>query len=111
MPSATAHLTFLRGNTEERHFRFLSLREPRTPLDLTGSVLVFRAEHPRGSLRRTMSLDAPASGEASLRLEPAETRALPPGTLTAFEIERRIGGRQTTLVIGLIRAMGGVNDD
>jgi hypothetical protein len=111
MTAITARLTFVRGNTEERVFRFLGRRDPRTPLDLTGSELVFRAEHPRGTLRRVLMLDRPEAGEAALRLEPAETRSLPPGTFTAFEIERRIGGRQTTLLIGLIRTMGGVNDD
>ena len=114
--AASYDLTGLRrGNSFRRTFRFKD--GGGEPVDLTGSVLVFVAE--AGPVRLvkstadgTLAMPAPTTGEIMLSLTPAETRLLPVGRLrTRYEIERRIGDEETTLVSGCITVMDGINDD
>ncbi len=106
---------FRRGNSFRRTFRFKDAGGD--PVDLTGSVLVFVAE--AGSIRirkstedGSLEMPVPSDGEITLSLTPAETRQLPAGRLKArYEIERRIGAEETTLVSGCITVMDGINDD
>lgn len=87
-----------------------------TPVDLTGSILVFRAEWTGGFLRKSTAiadgfsvLDAVA-GSARLTLSVAETRALPVGRIK-YEVERQTGADQTTILFGELVVAGWVNDD
>ena len=114
--AATYDLAGLRrGNSFRRTFRFKDGEGD--PVDLTGSILVFVAEADGVRLGKStadgsLSMPAPASGEITLHLTPAETRLLPVGRLKVrYEIERRIGGEETTLVSGCIAVMDGINDD
>ena len=104
-----------RGNSFRRTFRFKD--GGGDPLDLTGSVMTFVAAGDGATIRRStgdgsLLMPDPASGEVMLYLTPAETRLLPVGRLkTRYEIERRIGTEETTLVSGCITVMDGINDD
>lgn len=83
--------------------------------DLTGSTLVFRAVAPYVAIRKetptALLMPAPATGEVTLALTPSETRQFPVGAKTDYEIERRIGSEQITLLRGKITGIGGINDD
>ncbi|MCA3574780.1 MAG: hypothetical protein IOC86_12760 [Aestuariivirga sp.] len=114
--AASYDLTGLRrGNSYRRTFRFKD--SDGDPVDLTGSVLTFVAAGDGATIRKSTSdgsllMPDPASGELTLHLTPAETRLLPVGRLKArYEIERRIGDEETTLVSGCITVMDGINDD
>jgi len=114
--AASYDLTGLRrGNSFRRIFRFKD--GDGVPVDLTGSVLTFVAGGDGATIRKstadgTLPMASPVSGEITLHLTPAETRLLPVGRLrTRYEIERRIGGEETTLVSGCITVMDGINDD
>ena len=104
-----------RGNSFRRTFRFKDSNG--APVDLTGSVLTFVAAGDGATIRKStgdgsLLMPDPASGEITLQLTPAETRQLPVGRLkTRYEIERRIGTEETTLVSGCISVMDGINDD
>ena len=114
--AAVHDLTGLRrGNSFRRTFRFKD--SGGEAVDLTGSVIVFVIE--AGAVRLikstadgSLAMPDPASGEVALHLTPAETRQLPVGRLkTRYEIERRIGDEETTIVSGCITVMDGINDD
>lgn len=114
--AASYDLTGLRrGNSFRRIVRFKDATGD--PVDLTGSVVVFVADAGTTRFRKStedgsLSMPAPTSGEITLHLTPAETRLLPVGRLKVrYEIERRIGGEETTLVSGCIAVMDGINDD
>lgn len=87
------------------------------PVNLTGSTLVFIAKHATATIRKETGVDAlfaisnATAGEATLELTPAETRTLPIGDLTRYEIEHRISGRQYTLLQGKLLVSEWVNDD
>jgi hypothetical protein len=104
-----------RGNSFERMFRFKD--SVGQAIDLTGSVLVFIAETATSLIRKstsdgTLLMTVPASGEITLKLTPAETRKFVVGRLKSrYEIERRIGGHDETLVIGCLVVEEGLNDD
>lgn len=79
--------------------------------DLTGATAWFSAAWPGGSMRRTdLVLNVPGRS-FTLSLTPAETRALPEGRLTSYELELRQSGNQTIVDSGKIEAVGGLNDD
>lgn len=84
------------------------------PVDLTGSTLVFRAVWPGGSLRKPSpdgwTINA-AQGEATLALTVAETRLIPMGARVKYEIERRVGSSQATIMYGLVKVSEWANDD
>jgi hypothetical protein len=104
-----------RGNTYERLFRFKD--GAGSPVDLTGSEIIFIAETTTSILRKTttdnsLKMPLPAMGEVTLRLSPAETRLLAVGRLrNRYEIERRIGGDEFTLLSGSLLVVQGMNDD
>lgn len=50
-----------------------------------------------------------ATGSVRWTLTPAETSALPPGLLTAYQIEMRVGTVETTLASGQIMAQEPLN--
>ncbi|WP_373504674.1 major capsid protein [Aestuariivirga sp.] len=73
---------------------------------VTGSELVFIAETAMSTIRKktadgALEMPSPASGEVTLKLNPAETRLFAVGRLRSrYEFERRIGGTEETLVCG-----------
>lgn len=79
--------------------------------DLTGSTAVFTAAWHGGSMRRDNLVLDVAARSFALALTPAETRALPTGKLTRYELELRQFGRQTIVQSGMIETQGGLNDD
>jgi hypothetical protein len=104
-----------RGNTYERLFRFRD--SAGNPVDLTGSQIVFIAETATSILRKTtadntLQMPNPSTGEVTLKLTPEETRLLAIGKLRSrYEIERRIGGDEFTILSGCLIVVQGVNDD
>ena len=104
-----------RGNTFERVFRFKD--GDGNPVDLTGSEIVFVAETTTSTIRKTtadstLQMPMPATGEVTLKLTPEETRLFAVGRLRSrYEIERRIGGDEFTIVSGCLIVVQGVNDD
>ena len=114
--AATHDLTGLRrGNSFERLFRFKD--SAGVVVDLTGSEIVFIAETATSTIRKTtadgsLQMPSPPSGEVTLKLTPAETRMFAVGRLRSrYEIERRIGGSEKTLVSGCVVIEEGINDD
>lgn len=104
-----------RGNTYERLFRFKD--GVGNPVDLTGSEIVFIAETTASNLRKTttdsgLQMPLPATGEVTLKFTPEETRLFAVGRLRSrYEIERRIGGKEFTILSGCLIVAQGVNDD
>jgi len=104
-----------RGNTYERLIRFKD--GAGNPVDLTGSEIIFIAETTTSSLRKTtadnsLQMPTPTTGEVTLKLTPAETRLLAVGRLRSrYEIERRVGGDEFTIMSGCLIVVQGVNDD
>lgn len=111
---AQKNLSVWRGNTLDQVFWF---KTGTTPIDLTGSTMVFTAVWTGGSLRKDnagaggFSITNAAGGEATLSLSVAETRAFPVGENVVYEIERWISGKQTTLLWGKLSVGGQVNVD
>jgi hypothetical protein len=96
--------------------RWQFLQDAETPLDLTGSEMVMRATWSGGSVRLTTASAANLvmdAEEGTLTWTPSitESRSIPEGRVAKYEIERRIGGEQRTLVQGYFVGVGGVNDD
>jgi hypothetical protein len=112
---ATFNLTGVRrGNSYERLFRFKD--GAGELVDLTGSEIVFIAETATSTIRKATAggllMPVPASGEVTLKLTPEETRLFAVGRLRSrYEIERRIGDIEETLVSGCLIVEEGLNDD
>lgn len=108
-------LALRQGNSAAWTFRLFADAAKTTRFDLAGSTLVFRAVWPGGTLRKEtpsgVVVATPANGEASVTLSAAETRSLPAGRVARFEMERRIGAEQRTLVAGFLSVLEGVNDE
>jgi hypothetical protein len=104
-----------RGNTYERLFRFKD--GDGNPVDLTGSEIVFIAETVTSTIRKStadgaLQMPMPTMGEVTLKLTPEETRLFAVGKLRSrYEIERRIGGDEFTILSGCLIVVQGVNDD
>lgn len=104
-----------RGNSYERLFRFRD--GAGNPVDLTGSEIIFIAETTASTLRKatedgSLRMPAPANGEVTLKLTPAETRLFAVGKLRSrYEIERRVGGDEFTILSGCLIVVQGLNDD
>lgn len=104
-----------KGNTLTLPLRFRT--SATTFLDLTGSELVFRASWPGGTPIRyatpsaAFTINDAVGGRATLTLSVADTRSIPQGDVARYEIERRIDGRQETLMFGTLNASEWVNDD
>lgn len=114
---AQQSLSIWKGNTVSFPIR-IQTRDGATltPVNLTGSTLVFRAAWPNGSIRKEgagqgFAITNAAQGEATLAFTVEETRSLPVGNAARYEIERRIGGAQTTLLYGDLKVSEWVNDD
>ena len=117
MPTAATYDIVIRqGNTLRRTFRFLN--DDGTPVDLTGSVLRFRVE--LGSRTGNFIAKAtpvqllmpdPASGELTLTIPPVETAQITLGRTNRYEIERRVGSDETTILSGFLVGIRGVNDN
>jgi hypothetical protein len=104
-----------RGNSYERLFRFKE--GAGNPVDLTGSEIVFIAETMTSTIRKTtadgsLQMPMPATGEVTLKLTPEETRLFAVGKLRSrYDIERRFGGDEFTILSGCLIVVQGVNDD
>ena len=104
-----------RGNTFERVFRFKD--SDGDAVDLTGSVMVASIVSGSVTIRKSTAdggllMPTPTNGEITLRLTPTETRQLEVGKLrTRYEIERRIGGNETTILAGCMTVTEGINND
>jgi hypothetical protein len=104
-----------RGITYERLFRFKD--GAGDPVDLTGSEIIFIAETEVSLIRKTtadgsLQMPTPTMGEVTLKLTPEETRRFVVGKLRSrYEIERRIGGDEFTILSGCLIVVQGVNDD
>lgn len=107
---ANYDMTIWKGNDVEFQFHFM---DGTANFDLTGSTLIFRATWAgTGELRQELDLDAdPTTGLATLSLSHTQTRTLSSTKTVSYEIERRIGGAETTLLYGGLTVSGGVNDD
>ncbi|WP_293862511.1 hypothetical protein [uncultured Alsobacter sp.] len=113
---ARSDLDVWKGNTFARTFRLTT--DDTTPLDLTGSVFVFRVVDSGAEIIRyesgtddELAVPTPANGEVNLLMPVAGTRTLPEGSVARYELERRIGLEQTTLLYGLLVVTGWANDD
>lgn len=104
----------LKGNDWSREIEF---EADSGPLDLTGSEVVFFAGVFGNIFRKSSATpgsgfevtDA-ANGKVKLTLTHDETRNLTVGR-TRYEIERRAGGIETTLLMGELVVTEWVNDD
>lgn len=103
------------GNTTTLRFDFLA--EDEVPFDLTGSELVLTIISDGSGIRKSSAtgdilIPTPEDGTASLTITVAESRNLIARLGPArYEIERRIGDTQRTLLYGEVRLKGGINDD
>lgn len=106
---ANYDLSIWKGNDFNVDFTF---KNDASGFDLTGSELIFRATWKgNGELRQELDITDAEAGEASLTLTYSQTRTLPSNKAVSYEIERRIGGLETTVLYGAVTVEGGVNDD
>jgi hypothetical protein len=105
-------ITIWRGNTETIPVE-LKTRVGATveAVNLAGSTLHFRAEWVGGFLTKDLEITNTALGLANLRLTKTETRDVPQGSHARYEIERRLGADQKTILYGRLVASGGINTD
>lgn len=115
MPSRS-DIDVWKGNTLSRIFRLKS--DATTPIDLTGSTFIFRVVDKSNELVRYSSADGdelgvptPANGEVVLLMPVSDTRLLPDGSVARYELERRVGSEQTTILYGMLNVEGWANDD
>ncbi|WP_424363609.1 hypothetical protein [Methylocystis parvus] len=105
------------GNSKTIPITFYEDAAKVNPLDLTGSTIIFRAVWDGGSLSKSspssgITISDPTTGAISIALTVANSRALPEGKVAKYEIERRIGGAETTLLLGYLNVVNwGANDD
>jgi len=60
----------------------------------------------------TLSTDETvADARATIQLSVAQSRTLPPGALSTYEIQRTVGGREEVFLMGKLIAEGGDNPD
>jgi hypothetical protein len=87
------------------------------PIDLTGSVLVFRATWDGGAFRADSTGDGftitdAAAGEAQLLLSVEQGRRFPPAdTYVRYEVERQDGAEQNSWLYGELKIWEWANDD
>ena len=106
---ANYDMTIWKGNDVEFQFHFM---DGSANFDLTGSTLIWRATWAgSGELRQELDIDSATGGTATLSLTHTQTRTLSSSKVVSYEIERRIGGAETTLLYGTVTVSGGVNDD
>jgi hypothetical protein len=109
---ASKDISIWRGNTETFPVE-VKARAGATivAVNLTGSTLQFRAQWDGGSLIKDLDITDAALGLAELRLTASETRSIPQGSAARYEIERRVGSEQKTILYGRLVASGGLNLD
>lgn len=101
-----------RGNTETIPVEVkIRVGAVMSPVNLTGSTLQFRAQWAGGSIAKDMDVTDAALGKAELLLTTAETRSVPQGSTATYEVERRVGIDQKTILYGRLVASGGINTD
>jgi hypothetical protein len=88
--------------------------EPPAFVNLTGSVIVFRAEY-RGTVLQKTSLDGDIivdgpAGKVTVPITVADSRLFKPGARADYKIQRRFGNVRRTLLEGFITVVGGVDD-
>lgn len=52
-----------------------------------------------------------ANARATVQLTVAQSRSIPPGALTPYEIQRTVGGREEVILMGMLIGQGGDNPD
>ena len=117
MPDAASYdIRVRQGNTLSLVFAFKD--DDGEPFDLTGSTIAFRAETGEGETFITkttpssgLAMATPANGQVTLTLTPAEVSSFYPGRVNRYEIERRVGSIESTLLAGYITVTEGVNDN
>lgn len=115
MKPPSKNLMVWRGNTSEFAFRLKV--DADTPFDLTGSTIVMSIVYKDGrvdlsSVDNKVLIADPSAGEFSVPISAELSRSIAPDNGQAqYEIERRIGDEQTTILYGVIRLEGGVNAD
>lgn len=96
------------GNTNDPCFR---LKHPVTgqDQDLTGYVFVMRAVAKGVEVYRQKA--SPVGATISFPWTTEQSRKLPEGKLTRYEVEARRVGYERTWIYGVIEGEGGINDD
>ena len=107
---ATEDFEVVRGNNPTIQITFM---DGASPFDLTGSSLVLRVVNGTSEkIRRAMTLAGdPTTGVATIVLTSAETRSLPKDVACDYEVERRIGGDEETILVGSMTGVYGANDE
>lgn len=96
---------FLGNNYPPIVWQFLVTENPDVLFDLAGSEFVLTVKWPGGTLSKDSALDAAftvdlGSSTVTWAYTLAESRLLPRGRLSSYELERRINGSQQTFIIG-----------
>lgn len=104
-----------KGNTLTLPLRFRTT-PGNAPIDLTGSTIIAIIRWAGGQIRKEsgepgFTITDAEDGLVEVFLTSAETRQIPTGSTARYEIERRIGSTETTLLYGNIHASEWVNDD
>ncbi|MBS7698470.1 MULTISPECIES: hypothetical protein [unclassified Chelatococcus] len=108
----------VRGNNRPITFRFSTVRDGEAePVDFSGGEVVLTVVSRLGVLRKSTD-DAdglavvPLAGEVTWQPTLAETRAIPEGRRSTYEVEwRQASGQQLTLLRGAVTGVGGIGDD
>lgn len=118
MPTpASADFDVWQGNTSEIALKLKTSET--TYLDLTGSTFFFKMQWKAGGATQTLVLsigngivitDA-AEGYLTITITTAQSRTLLKGRTVKYELERRIDGKEITLLAGFLRVVEWVNDD
>lgn len=112
-----ADIPVVRGNSHPpMQWQFLVSENPDVLFDLTGSVFKFTLNWRGGSVERSSDVDADLTVDYDNSIlvwsyTTAQSRELPLGRLSRYEVERWIGGTQRTLVCGYVIVSEGSNPD
>lgn len=91
--------------------------EDGAPFPTAGSTFVLTIQFPGGPVSKSSKDDDsgfehnPRTSELTWTPTVEESRKIPPGPNTGYEIERRVGERKIPFVKGTITGQGGINDD
>lgn len=104
------------GNDSDLIMRWWEDAAKTIPFDFGGSEITFVASWLGGSITRSSTdggvlLDTPAAGHITIPFSPEDTRRFPAAGPVKYEIARRIGGRTTTLVYGVVKISRWGNSD
>lgn len=102
MPTRSDLPLIWQGDTTSLQFQ--AMQDDDTPLDLTGSEILFRLQWVGGEIERTSDdggvVLVPGEGRATISFTAEETAALNTGLRHRFDLRRIIGGNETTLIYG-----------